>query len=201
MNEQVPENVTEQVMVVERERLAPFLVERGLIREGTDEMLDLIVDYCFFIDRPTAERSPQFKQIIPYVLIRHADSFYLLQRTKEQTEARLHHKLSLGIGGHINPDRPDLIDGLQKELEEEVEILGDYDLTFAGILNDDTTDVGSVHLGAVFILDAHEPSVQVRETDKMTGRWVPRADLSQHREMMESWSQIAYDAILGKAEG
>lgn len=188
--------MTEQVMVVERAHLAPFLVEYGLVKERTDEMFDLIVDAHFFIDRPTAETSPQYKQIIPYVVIRHGDSYFLLQRTQKQTEARLHHKMSLGIGGHINPDTPDLLDGLHKELEEEVHVDGDYDLTFAGVLNDDTTDVGRVHLGAVYVLDVHEPNVIVRETEKMTGRWVPRAELMQHREMMETWSQIVYDELI-----
>jgi predicted NUDIX family phosphoesterase len=186
----------EQVMVVERETLAPFLIEYGLVRERTDEILDAIIDHHFFIDRPTAEISPQYKQIIPYVLIRHEDSYFLLQRTPKQTEARLHHKLSLGIGGHINPDTPDLFDGLQKELEEEVEVVGDYDLTFVGILNDDTTDVGRVHLGAVYVLDAHEGEVNVRETEKMSGRWVERKGLGEHRDAMESWSQIVYDAFV-----
>lgn len=186
----------EQVMVVERERIAPFLVERGLVRERLDEILDVIVDEHFFLDRPTAEMSPQYKQIIPYVIIRHGRSYFLLQRTQKQTEARLHHKLSLGIGGHINPDTPDLIGGLHKELEEEVHVAGDYDLSFAGILNDDTTEVGSVHLGAVYVLEAHERDVTVRETEKMTGRWVDTADLKPLREQMETWSQIVYDALL-----
>jgi predicted NUDIX family phosphoesterase len=188
--------MTEQVMVVEREALAEYLVERGLVQERTDDVLDVITDRHFFIDRPTAEVSPQYKQIIPYVLIRHAESWYLLQRTPKQTETRLHHKLSLGIGGHINPDTPDLFDGLLKELEEEVEVQGDYDLTFLGILNDDTTDVGRVHLGAVYILDAHQGTVTVRETEKMSGRWVAREALAEHREAMETWSQIVYDATI-----
>jgi predicted NUDIX family phosphoesterase len=188
--------MTEQVMVVERAALEAYLVERGLVRERTDEMFDVIVENHFFVDRPEAEHSPQYKQIIPYVLIRHDGSWYLLQRTKNQTEARLHHKLSLGIGGHINPDTPDILDGLQKELEEEVNVAGDYDLTFVGILNDDTTEVGQVHLGAVYVLDAHDANVTVRETDKMEGRWVSQSDLAQHREAMETWSQIVYDAFI-----
>ena len=187
----------EQVMVVERETLAGFLIEQGLVQEHNDEILDAISERHFFIDRPTAEISPQYKQIIPYVLIRHGETYFLLQRTPKQTEARLHHKLSLGIGGHINPDTPDLFDGLQKELEEEVEVVGDYDLTFVGILNDDTTGVGQVHLGAVYVLDAHDGVVNVRETEKMSGRWVPRHELPQHREAMESWSQIVYDGFIG----
>jgi predicted NUDIX family phosphoesterase len=186
----------EQVMVVERERLKPFLVEHGLVREGLDEALDTILDGFFFIDRPTAEGAPQYKQIIPYVVIRHAESFFLLQRTPKQTEARLHHKLSLGIGGHINPDTPELLDGLQKELEEEVHMAGDYDLTFVGILNDDTTEVGRVHLGVVYVLDAHDRDVTVRETEKMTGRWAGVSELAALREQMETWSQIVFDSVV-----
>lgn len=186
----------EQVMVVERETLERFLVEYGLVQDHTDEILDAITEQHFFIDRPTAEISPQYKQIIPYVLIRHDDAYFLLQRTPKQTEARLHHKLSLGIGGHINPETPDLFDGLQKELEEEVEVAGDYDLSFVGILNDDTTDVGRVHLGAVYVLDAHDGTVHVRETEKMSGRWVRRDALAEHRDAMETWSQIVYDTYV-----
>jgi predicted NUDIX family phosphoesterase len=190
------EAMTEQVMVVEREVLAQFLVPCGLVTENTDEMFERIQELHFFIDRPTAEISPQYKQIIPYVLIRHERSYFLLQRTQKQTESRLHLKLSLGIGGHINPDTPDILDGLQKELEEEVEVVGDYDLTFVGILNDDTTDVGSVHLGAVYVLDAHSGEVNVRETEKMTGRWATLDELETVRESMESWSQITYDGFV-----
>jgi len=187
--------MSEQVMVVAREDIAAYLVEFGLVREHLDEILDAINERHFFIDRPIAEVSPQYKQIIPYVVIRHGEAWYLLQRTPKQTEARLHHKLSIGVGGHINPDTPELLDGLHRELEEEVDVVGDYDLTFAGILNDDTTDVGRVHLGAVFVLDAHDENVRVRETEKMTGRWARREELAEHRDRMETWSQIVFDAL------
>lgn len=187
--------MSEQVMVVERDILARDLVECGLMVDNTDEMFERIQELHFFIDRPTAEESPQYKQIIPYVLIRHEGSYFLLQRTQKQTESRLHLKLSLGIGGHINPDTPDILDGLQKELEEEVEVNGDYDLGFIGILNDDTTDVGRVHLGAVFVLESHSGDVRVRETEKMTGRWAQVEELAAVRESMESWSQIVFDHL------
>ncbi|HYR28980.1 MAG TPA: NUDIX domain-containing protein [Thermoanaerobaculia bacterium] len=188
--------MTEQVMVVERAGIAQYLVERGLVTDHTDAILDTIAEHHFFIDRPTAEKSPEYKQIIPYVLIRRGGDWFLLQRTQKQTESRLHDKLSMGIGGHINPDTPDLIDGLQKELEEEVGVDGDYELTFAGILNDDTTEVGTVHLGAVFVLEVLSGDVVVRETEKMTGRWIATAELAPLRERMETWTQIVYDAVV-----
>jgi predicted NUDIX family phosphoesterase len=186
----------EQVMVVPTEKLAAFLVPRGLVRDRTDEILEIILDEHFFIDRPVAEESPRFKQIIPYVVIRHGEHLFLLQRTKKQTESRLHLKYSIGIGGHINPDTPDILDGLQKELEEEVGVEGDYDLTFTGILIDTSTEVGNVHLGVVYLLDSATGDVTVRETEKMTGRWATRDEVAEVYDGLESWSQLVFDAVL-----
>ena len=188
----------EQVMVVERNELARFIDAKqfDLIRDDLDDILEVISTKNFFLDRPTAERSPQYKQIIPYVVIRNGDDVFLLERTPKQAEARLHNKLSLGVGGHINPDAPTVLGGLQKELEEEVGVDCDYEVSFVGILNDDTTDVGKVHLGAVYVLEAATREVAIRETDKMTGSWSSRADLAATRERMETWSQLVYDKFL-----
>lgn len=184
----------ENVMVVATNLLQPFFTA-ALVRAHSNAILDSIAANHIFIPRAKAEVSPEWKQIIPYVLIRHRDDYFVLQRTAQQTEARLHHKVSLGIGGHINPGH-DLLQGLHKELDEEVDVRGTYDLEFAGILNDDSTDVGRVHLGAVFLLDTQEARVTVKETEKMTGRWMPRSELASVREAMESWSQIVYDELI-----
>lgn len=187
--------MNEEVMVLRREALAPYIERRTFDLIDVD-IRPLIEREHFFIPRATAEVSPQFKQIIPYVVIRHGESFFLLKRLARQTEARLHHKLSLGIGGHINPDTPTVLGGLRKELEEEVHVGCAYELRFVGILNDDTTDVGRVHLGAVFELVAETPEVTIRETEKMTGEWTPRASLASMREAMETWSQLVYDGLI-----
>lgn len=188
----------EEVMVVPRPDLEPHIGQStfDLIRQGAEDILQLIETRHTFIPRPRAEVSPEFKQIIPYVMIRLREEYFVLKRTTKQTESRLHHKLSLGIGGHINPDTPAVLGGLQKELEEEVALQTPYELQFIGILNDDTTDVGRVHLGVVFLLEAAERKVSVRETQKMTGEWVPRPRLHTMRDSMESWSQILYDRFV-----
>lgn len=188
--------MNEDVMVVPRADLAPYLDAHGsdLIRDDAGAILSLIAARHFFLARPTAEVSPEYKQIIPYVVIRSGGDYFLLRRTPKQNEARLHDKLSLGIGGHINPGH-DLPAGLRKELEEEVEIADAYDLAFAGILNDDATEVGRVHLGAVYLLETTR-NVRVRETEKMTGSWTPRDALAPLRPSMESWSQIVYDRLI-----
>jgi predicted NUDIX family phosphoesterase len=186
--------MNEQVMVVTTADLQPYLTA-ALIRNQTKAILDLIAAKHFFIDRQIAERSPQYRQIIPYVVIRKADDYFVLKRTAKQTEARLHHKLSLGIGGHVNPGHS-LLEGLQKELDEEVHVDTTYGLEFIGIINDDNTDVGRVHLGAAYVLEAAAKAVTVKETEKMSSEWMPRADLRAARPAMESWSQIIYDEFI-----
>lgn len=185
-------------MVVPRPELERFIgsTTHDLILDDTATILDVIERRHIFIPRPQAEVSPEFKQIIPYVVIRHGSDYFVLRRLRKQTEARLHDKVSLGIGGHINPDTPTVLDGLRKELDEEVFVETGYALEFAGILNDDTTDVGRVHLGAVFTLEVAQPRVRVRETDKMTGEWAASRDLGALREAMETWSQIVYDRLI-----
>lgn len=182
-------------MVVRRGDLAQFIDGRDFtfITTDTDSILNVIETKHFFIARPVAEVSPEYKQIIPYVAIRNGEDFFVLQRTSKQTESRLHHKLSLGIGGHINPDTPTVLGGLEKELDEEVSVPRPFDLRFIGILNDDTTDVGRVHLGAVYVLDTKSRDVTVRETEKMNGAWRPSGELAGIRDAMETWSQLVYD--------
>jgi len=186
--------MTEQVMVVRTADLRPHL-RSGLIRESARTILDLIPKKHFFIDRPVAEVSPEYRQIIPYVVIRNDDHYFVLRRTTKQTEARLHHKLSLGIGGHVNPGHS-LLEGLQKELDEEVRIGSGFSMEFIGIINDDTTDVGRVHLGAAYLLEADGRDVAVKETEKMIGDWMPRGALQGVRASFESWSQIVYDDFI-----
>ena len=189
--------MNEQVMVVETAALQPFLAghPHDLIRERTDEVFHLIATQHFFVDRAEAEVSPQWRQIIPYVVLQHGKAFFLVRRTRKQNEARLHDKLSLGIGGHINPGH-DLVGGLQQELGEEMQLDDPYTLAFAGILNDESTEVGRVHLGAVYLLHATSDRVRVLETEKMSGEWVSREALAGFAPAMETWSQIVYEQLL-----
>lgn len=193
--------MNEDVMVVNTADLQPFFRGRAfdVIRDDSDAILELISKKHFFIPRAQAEVSPQYRQIIPYVVITHGDSVFTLRRTRKQNEARLHDKISIGIGGHINPGS-DLLGGLLKELGEEVSVEEPYDLAFAGILNDESTEVSRVHLGAVYVLESPNANVTVRETEKMIGSWVALRELGTMREAMESWSQIVYEQVVLLAE-
>ncbi len=186
-------SLEEEVLVVKTSLLAPYL-RPGLFRENAEEVLELIDRKHEFLVRRVAEESPDYRQIIPYVAIRNGDHLFVLRRTRKGTDARLHDKVSIGIGGHINPGHG-VVEGMQKELDEEVAIDGDYDITFTGILNDDSTEVGRVHLGIVYVLDATTRNVRVLETEKLSGEWHGMAGLTPLREAMETWSQIVFDEI------
>jgi len=69
-------------------------------------------------------------------------------------------------------------------------------MQFVGIVNDDSTDVGRVHLGTVYLLDSAGKEIRVKETEKMSGEWMARSALRNARDAMESWSQIIYDEFI-----
>jgi predicted NUDIX family phosphoesterase len=155
------------------------------------------------------EQDPSFKQLIPYVIFRHqgaAGVTHLFQYTrgKGQGESRLHAKRSIGVGGHISADdaaQPNTAqasayeEGMRRELEEEVIIDSPYRGRMVGLINDDETEVGRVHLGVVHILDVEHPAVQPREQDLLDARFQPLDQLIPTLEQFETWSQICLRAL------
>jgi len=196
--------MNEKVLVVPAACLwgrVPY-IKKGLITEGVDEVAGLVSRCGTFVERAAAENDSSLKQIIPYAVVRHERSFLLLRRTSAQGERRLHDKLSIGVGGHINPSEITpggdvILCGLTREIEEEIEIAPGYQKRCVGLINDDTTEVGTVHLGVLFEIFSVSADVRVRETKKMEGEWVGLEQLKADYERMESWSQIVCDWYVG----
>ena len=192
----------EQVLVVKTEKLNRFLQNRvGLIQDSRQELLELIIKEHEFMPRPDAEEDPGFRQIIPYVLLCQGDKIFTTRRLNKGGEARLHGKISVGIGGHINPvDEQDrervLMRGLERELHEELSIEKAGELEPQGVINDDTNSVGSVHLGLCFTMKV-EGAVSVNEVEKLTGAWMTLEELKAEWDNMETWTQIALKGIFG----
>jgi len=196
----------EFVYVVERRALFELSFPHGFVpaaqhQQETRSYLQRIQRHGFFIERRKAEEDSAFKQIIPYVVVVQNDKVLLLERTHKQGEARLHGKRSIGIGGHINPGDETqnvLLGGMRREIEEELEIRGSAQYRVAGFLNDDSTAVGSVHFGLVVLahVEAHAP-VEIREKDKMEGRFVVESELLElhrsDRARFETWSALLLD--------
>lgn len=178
--------------------------ETGLIK-GDSDVLNRIVHKGLFRNRSELEEDPSYKQIIPYAIISHKESFLLFQRTSGQTEKRLQNKLHLGVGGHVNPGRstkPDaqfLIDELKREFHEEVRLSNDCsieEIEFIGFINDESIPVSRVHIGLLYNIRVSNKDVYVNETDKMTAAWIEKQDLAEFYDGMETWTRIAFDCYI-----
>ncbi len=157
--------------------------------------------------RPEMEKDPTFKQLIPYCIFRHRDAAgqtHLFQyvRGKGQGEGRLHSKRSIGVGGHISSDdaAPHVTtdpyrEGLRRELAEEVHIDAPFAEQCVGLINDDESEVGKVHLGVVHILDVERPAVRSREVDLIESGFRPVNELLADLSGFETWSAICLRAL------
>src|ERR1700681_2541601 len=125
----------------------------------------------FFISRAQAENDPTYKQIIPYVLLAFKNKVLYYVRGKKAGEQRLVAKGSIGIGGHMNETDESLFAldeaayraGVEREVSEEVKIETRFEDQVVALLNDDTTEVGRVHLVIVHVFKLREPNLENRE--------------------------------------
>ena len=156
-----------------------------------------------FMPRSQAEDNPDFKQIIPYVLIRQGEQWLHYVRGKGSGEKRLVAKGSIGVGGHINPEDQSLFDSgrdfydraVQRELHEELRIDGEFRTHIVALLNDDSTSVGKVHLGVVHLCELTHENVSRGEASLTELRFLSLQELRQRREQLESWSQYCLDHL------
>ena len=160
--------------------------------------------------RPEMENDPSFKQLIPYMIFRHCDadgrqSVFQYTRGTGQGEGRLHRKRSVGIGGHIssidaggdgqgNPYE----EGMRRELDEEVGIDSPYTSRCVGLINDDQTEVGRVHLGVVHLFDLERPAVTPRELEIVDCGFRGVEEILADMTQFETWSQICMQALFTK---
>ena len=157
----------------------------------------------FFLPRAQAETDPAYKQIIPYALIAHRDTVLHYVRGKKAGEQRLVAKGSIGIGGHMNDTDESLFAwdenayraGVEREVNEEIKIESPFADRIVALLNDDTTEVGRVHLGIVHIFRLAEPKVQKREPMITNLAFLEKKELLARRESLETWSQLCVDSF------
>lgn len=157
----------------------------------------------FFLPRAQAEKDPAYKQIIPYALVAFENSVLHYVRGKKAGEQRLVAKGSIGIGGHMNETDESLFAmdeqayraGVEREVNEEIKIETPFEDQIVALLNDDSTEVGRVHLGIVHVFKLKQPKVLKREP-MITGlTFLTKEELMARRESLESWSQICLDSL------
>lgn len=181
-----------------------LLNEAGIFQGFSVEMEKYAVllnsKYHTYMKRKEAEYNPEFKQLIPYALLRCEEKFFVYRRGKLQGEKRLIGNYSLGVGGHISIDDPTLFgssyhDGLMREVNEEVAISSPYKFKVAGLINDDSNEVGKVHLAVVHIFDLAKPQVVPKEKSINETKFMGKTELVEHKDQFENWSQICIDNI------
>ncbi|MEX2188015.1 MAG: phosphoesterase [Pirellulales bacterium] len=202
---------TEQVLVVPTSLFHDIGHFQGFspdVERYFEHLLD--PQHVSYRPRGEMERDPSFKQLIPYVIFRHADiagrvHVFQYTRGKGQGEGRLHSKRSIGIGGHISSIDAETdgtfdpyAEGMRRELEEEVAIDTPYREQCVGLINDDETEVGRVHLGVVHVFDVEQPSVVPREEDIAEAGFVPVEELLADMSRFETWSQICLRALFAE---
>ncbi|MEW6236524.1 MAG: NUDIX domain-containing protein [Candidatus Omnitrophota bacterium] len=186
----------ERILVVPRSYLGEFLAFRGF-RPASAASPEAWMEAALFLPRPEMETDPSYKQIIPYILLRHEESVFRYRRTKRAGESRLHHLYSIGVGGHINPRDENLFteshevleEAAMRELHEEMEVGTAPSLRHVGFINDDDSEVGQVHLGVVYEALLPNKQVKIRESALSRGEWVEIGRLQDGAEY-ETWSQF-----------
>lgn len=200
---------TEQILAIPTENVWNILnyQEKGVIKALGVDIMDKLLLHGVFRPRNILEEDPSYKQIIPYAVICYGNEVYMFRRLNKQTEARLHNKCSLGVGGHMNPygdkiNTDYLHHELEREMHEEVK-LGEgceiVDMKPVGFINDDLSEVGKVHLGVLYHIKVSNNHIEINETEKMTGEWVTISDLAKYYSNMETWSQL-YCKLIGVCE-
>lgn len=199
----------EQILVVKREVIEKVGMFQGLTFEVDRYLASIFAPgQAFFLPRPAAEKDPSHKQLIPYVIMEHEGKVLSYVRGKRSGETRLVAKRSIGIGGHINPVdemplfadfREAYLNAVHREVAEEVVVETPYTERVVALINDDATEVGSVHLGVVHHWTLKEPKVSRREQMITQMEFLGLDELQAVKDSMETWSQLCLEYLQKKS--
>jgi predicted NUDIX family phosphoesterase len=199
----------ERVLCFKRELFEKLGVFQGLTLD-VEKYLPVVTATAnvHYLNRSAAELDRSHKQLIPYALILCKDRILRYRRGKGGGETRLHGLYSVGVGGHISEEDTGLFttgigyhEAMRRELMEEVAIDAAKEVAVA-VINDDSTDVGYVHLGIVHVVQVPDESVANRRSGIVAPEFIPVSEAVKDPTAYESWSRFCLehlDALLAKA--
>ena len=189
-------------MAVEHVLVIPTRVfhEVGCFQGFSDEVdryLNVVLDpaCASYRPRPEMENDPSFKQLIPYCIFQCDGQVFFYRRGTDQGEARLHSKRSVGVGGHVctrdlEGEQTPYFEGMKREIKEEIELSTGGTESCIGLINDDRSEVGRVHLGIVHLFNLDKPKVVPREKSMIDAGFAPPEQLVRELDEFETWSQF-----------
>lgn len=187
-------------------------VDSIALPEGFSPLEPRLLDRLFVADalwlgpRNWLENDEGFRQLVSYVVFRHANDVLMYRRTSKGGETRLHGRISLGVGGHVNAadlvTKADVVDlkatiqrACEREIAEEVECGPIQLLETVGLIKESTSSVSRVHLGVVAVCWLNQPTLAVRDPGLVDTRFVPVAELRHLKDQMETWSACLIDYL------
>jgi predicted NUDIX family phosphoesterase len=194
-------SLEEHVLCVPRQALpAAWLERRTALPLPYERCLEILAAAgCCYKAREEVERDPGYKQIIPYVVALDPQGPKVGCYQRKGSEKRLHGRASVGLGGHVTREDARtasdglgsvLACGLRRELSEEFVALPEpYHLSFRGIINEEESAVGEVHLGLVFRMDVSSPEALRPGAELHRFQWIPLSQADRHP--LELWSRLA----------
>jgi predicted NUDIX family phosphoesterase len=185
----------ELVLGVPRDALPGGAGWHGVRTDCVAQVLEAVARHGQFRPRAEAELDTDWKQIIPYVVLRDGENIFLMHRTRAGGDARLFERYSIGVGGHVNPEDGGIEGGLRREWAEEID--ADFVPQFEpiGVLNEEDGGVSSVHLGLVYAAHAGGRPVAIRERDKLSGEFVDGAAVAAVSDRLEGWSALLFEYL------
>lgn len=184
------------ILVIERKHIPEPLLKQGFNPAPESLVKSLLENpQLFFMQRDLAENDPNYKQLIPYVVFQSPKGFFSYQRGKASSETRLRMLRSLGVGGHIEKEDGDIgqnsyFKGLWRELKEEVGIDPSNNIKLLGFINDDSNEVGKVHLGIVHLYQLETSDLESKELNLTDCKFSIISKIKEEEEFFETWSRL-----------
>lgn len=168
------------------------------VMETLEDFQAIVEQHKLFLWRSDVEQDPSYKQIIPYLVFRHQDKYFVMKRRSTASEQRLKDKYTTGIGGHIRQEDIEdqtLFQWAQREFDEEICFKGNFAVKPLGLINDERDEVGRVHIGFAFLLEGDSDQIAIRAEHK-EGYLLTLKECEALYPSMESWSQFVLDYLL-----
>lgn len=199
-----------EIMVVNIKKLFNETYFNGFLHHSEKDFHSRVLNNFEWMKRGLAEKNPEFKQPIAYCIIVNPElkKVFVYQRSTKAGESRLHNLFTIGIGGHI--DTPDYNEDESKnenpihksmfrEINEEIQIpeQSEIEPIVLGYINDDSNDVGKVHLGILYLIKTNAEEVYPKDSEIAEGKFIHFNELKDifSKNEVETWSKIAFEPL------